>query len=146
MMFFYPSGSGDHKQQEEIKNAQKPEAGFSGGSTQHDASVFFSIFLEQTNKIQQQTLEWFPLCVSSNQKKAARPLKVRFVLDQSSVLPTSNLRSASVFNEGGATGGANWTDGWYDGEAECFLRGKLTFRKNVWMLEPFLFLLNETSF
>lgn len=51
MMFFYPSGSGDHKQQEEIKNAQKPEAGFSGGSTQHDASVFFSIFLEQTNKI-----------------------------------------------------------------------------------------------
>lgn len=53
-----------------------------------------------------------------DQKKAARPLKVRFV---------------QSFNEGGATGGANWTDGWYDGDAECFLRGKLTFRKNVWM-------------
>lgn len=86
-------------------------------------------------------LERFLLCVSSNQKKAARPLKVRLVLNQS-----SKLRSASVFNEGGATGGANWTDGWLDGDAECFLRGKLIFRKKVWMLEPFLFLLNETSF
>lgn len=70
--FFYPSGLDEPKQQEEIKAAQKPEAGFSGGSTQHDASVFLNIFfLEQTNEarqIQQQTLEWFLLRISSNQK------------------------------------------------------------------------------
>lgn len=48
----------DPKQQEEIKAAQKPEACFSGGSTQHDALAFF--FLERTNEAQQtqqQTLE-----------------------------------------------------------------------------------------